>query len=479
MNKKMIAYTLGRMLLLEGILMCLPGLIAVGYHEPNMALDYFGCALFSGLCGVLISYKKPRDDRIYAREGYLIVALAWIALSVFGALPFVFSGEIPSYVDAFFEIVSGFTTTGSSILTNIEGLSHASLFWRSFSHWIGGMGILVFVVAVLPDSSGSSLHILRAEMPGPIVGKLVSKVKATAQILYRIYLAMTLFETLLLVLGGMPLFDSLLNSFGTAGTGGFAIKNSSIAFYDSAYADAIITIFMFLFGVNFNLFYFLLIGHFREVFKNEELRAYTGIVAVAIVLLTCNLFGYYGNIFKALRYAAFQVVSIITTTGFVTADYGQWPVFSQAILLVLMFIGASAGSTGGGMKVSRVLIGFKSAKAQLLKAVHPRRVHAVYFEGESLSEEVISGVHAYFVFYFMILFLSFLVLSLQNIDLLSAFSATVTCLNNVGPGFNIVGPVGNFSTLSDLSKLVLCFDMLAGRLEIFPMLSLFFRDTRD
>lgn len=478
MNKEMIKYTLGKMLLLEGALLGLPLLTGIIYGEQLPALMFAIVAVLTACVGWMLSYKRPQKTKIYAKEGFVIVALSWTLLSIFGALPFYLSHEIPSYLDAFFETVSGFTTTGSSILNDVEAMSHANLFWRSFSHWVGGMGILVFVVAILPDSYGSSLHILRAEMPGPIVGKLVSKIKVTAQILYKIYLGLTLMEVVLLMLGGMPLFDSLLNSFGTAGTGGFAIKNASIAAYDSAYVDGVITIFMILFGINFNLFYFMLLKHFADVYKNHELRWYLGIIFTGALLITFNISHLYPNVFTAFRYAIFQVASIITTTGFVTADYGQWPLFSQAIIFLLMFVGACAGSTGGGMKVSRIMIVFKNARKELRHLVHPHAVSSVNFEGEILSNSIISSIQTYFVFYFAIFCGSFLIIALENIDFLSAFSAVATCLNNVGPGFNIVGPVGNFSSLSDLSKLVLSFDMLVGRLELFPFLVLFLKNIR-
>lgn len=396
-------------------------------------------------------------------------------LSIFGAIPFCLTGEIPSYVDAFFEIVSGFTTTGSSILTDVEALSHASLFWRSFSHWIGGMGILVFVVAFLPDANGSTLHILKAEMPGPIVGKLVSKITVSSQILYQLYTVLTILEVILLMLGGMPFFDSLLNSFGTAGTGGFAIKNASIAYYNSAYCDGIITFFMILFGINFNLIYFVVIKKFKAAFKSEELRWYLIIIFASAIAISFNILPLYHSIFEAFRYAIFQVGSIITTTGYVTADYGQWPLFSQTILVLLMFVGACAGSTGGGMKVSRIIIGVKSAIAEMKHMLHPHSVVSVVFEGKHLSLSTLNNIHVYWVLYFLLFGLSLLFVSLQNIDFTSAFSAVATCFNNVGPGLGVVGPTGNFSSLTDLSKIVLSLDMLAGRLEIFPLLMFFSR----
>jgi len=472
MNRKMIFYTLGKMLKMEGILLLLPFLTGLIYRE-SVSIYYFIVAVLSYVLGHLMAIHPPKNKTIYAREGFLIVALSWISLSIFGAIPFYISGEIPSYLDAFFEIVSGFTTTGSSILTDVEKLSHAALFWRSFSHWIGGMGILVFVVAFLPDATGTTLHILKAEMPGPIVGKLVSKVRVTSQLLYKIYAILTIVEVVLLMLGGMPFFDSLLNSFGTAGTGGFAIKNASIGFYDSAYFDGVITVFMILFGINFNLIYFVFIKKFATAFRSEELKWYLGIITCAIIAITFNIMHMYPSIVDAFRFAAFQVGSIITTTGYVTADYGQWPLFSQIVLVILMFVGACAGSTGGGIKVSRIVIYLKNALAEMKRMVHPHSVVSIKFENQHVNSTTVNNIHTYLVLYFVVFFASLLVISLQNIDFTSAFSAVTTCINNVGPGLSVVGPVGNFSSLSDLSKIVLCFDMLVGRLEIFPILMIF------
>lgn len=472
MNKKMIFYTLGKMLKMEGYLLLLPFLTGIIYQE-SVAIYYLMVAMIVWLLGLVMNYHKPKNHTIYAREGFIIVAFSWIFLSIFGALTFWLSGEIPSYIDALFEIVSGFTTTGSSILNDVESLSHALLFWRSFSHWIGGMGILVFVVAFLPDASGTTMHILKAEMPGPIVGKLVSKVTMTSQLLYKIYTVLTIIEVILLMAGGMPFFDSLLNAFGTAGTGGFAIKNASIAFYQSAYIDCVISIFMILFGINFNLIYFVIIKKATAAFKSEELKCYLGIIAVSAILIAINISHLYPSLLEAFRYSLFQVASIITTTGFVTADYGQWPLFSQMIIFLLMFIGAMAGSTGGGIKVSRIVIYLKNAMAEIKRLVHPHSVVSIDFENQYVEPSVINNIHTYLVFYFLIFCGSLLIISLQNIDFTSAISAVTTCLNNVGPGFGIVGPVSNFSSLSDLSKLVLSFDMLAGRLEIFPLLMIF------
>lgn len=475
MNRKFIVYTLGKMIQVEGFLMFLPALTGFIYQEKQ-ALVYLFTSLILFVIGYLVSMHRPQKTKIFAREGFVIVALCWVLLSVLGAIPFCVTGEIPSYVDAVFETVSGFTTTGSSILTDVEALSNASLFWRSFSHWIGGMGILVFVVAVLPESQGTDLHILQAEMPGPIVGKLVSKIKVTARILYYIYAALTIVEIVLLVFGGMPLFDSILHAFGTAGTGGFGIKNTSIAFYDSAYIDTVITVFMILFGINFNMIYFVIIGKAMVAFKSEEVRWYLGIVATAAIFITINIMDMYPSILTAFRYAIFQVGSIITTTGYSTADFNQWPVFSKVILVLLMFIGACAGSTGGGMKVSRIIIYFKSAMAELKRLIHPRSVTSIKFEGQHVSNQTVNNIQTYLVLYLFLFCGSLLIVSLQNVDFTSAFTAVTTCINNIGPGLNIVGPTGNFSSLTDLSKIVLSFDMLAGRLEIFPILLLFSKD---
>lgn len=476
MNKKVIIYTLGKMVKVEGALMLLPALVGFLYQEREAYIFLLiGLILFA--LGHFVSKKKPKKTKIFAREGFVIVALCWILLSVLGALPFFISGEIPSYIDAVFETVSGFTTTGSSILNNVEALSYASLFWRSFSHWIGGMGILVFVVAVLPESQGTTLHILQAEMPGPIVGKLVSKIKVTARILYYIYAAMTVIEIILLLAGGMPLFDSIVNSFGTAGTGGFAIKNASIAYYNSAYVDGVITLFMILFGINFNMIYFVIIGKAMVAFKSEEVRWYLIIITTATIAITVNIMNLYPSILTAFRYAVFQVASIITTTGYVTADYGQWPLFSQIIIIFLTFIGACAGSTGGGIKVSRIMIYVKNALKELKHLVHPHSVTSLEFEGQHVTKQTINNIHTYLVLYLVVFCISLLIISLQNLDFTSAFSAVATCLNNVGPGLNVVGPISNFSSLSNLSKIVLSFDMLAGRLEIFPILLIFSKDV--
>lgn len=472
MNKKMVLFTLGKLLKVEAVLLLLPLVVSFIYQE-HIDLSYAIVAVFVFLVGLLMSRKLPKNRNIYAREGFFIVGVSWVLLSVFGALPFMLTGEIPSFTDAFFETVSGFTTTGSSILSNLDGLSHASLFWRSFTHWVGGMGILVFTVAFIPLASGRTMHILKAEMPGPVIGKLVSKVRVTARILYVIYAALTLVQIILLILGGMPVFDSILNSFATAGTGGFSMSNEGIAVYNSAYIDGVITVFMILFGINFNLIYFFLIGKIAPVLKSEELRGYLAIIAGSTLLITLNIASQYPSYLKAFRYAVFQVASTITTTGFTTTNYDKWPMFSQTILLLLMFIGACAGSTGGGIKVSRIIMLSKQAIQELKKMIHSRSVTTLNFEGEAIAPKTISNVYSYLVLYLLVFAASLLILSLENLDFQTTFSAVATCINNVGPGFKAVGPTGNFGFLSDFSKWTLSFAMLAGRLEIFPILLLF------
>ena len=388
-------------------------------------------------------------------------------------MPFVLSGDIPNFIDAFFETVSGFTTTGSTILTAVEPLRRSCLFWRSFTHWVGGMGVLVFVMAVLPMTDGHGMHLLRAEMPGPSVGKLVSRMSDTAKILYGIYLVMTLIEIVLLVLGRMPLFDACIHAFGSAGTGGFSNRNLIVGAYDSAYCDVVMGIFMLLFGVNFNLYYFLLIRRFRDFFRSEELRAYLLIVGAAVLAIAADILHIYGSLLESLRYSFFQVSSIITTTGFATADFNLWPTFSKSILVVLMFIGACAGSTGGGIKVARIVMLAKSAWSDMRKMLHPNAVSTTRFEGKALSDAQVRSVHVFLTVYLLVFTVSFLLLSLEQFDIVTTFTALTACINNIGPGLEMVGPTGNFSQFSWASKLLLSFNMLVGRLEIFPMLLLF------
>jgi trk system potassium uptake protein TrkH len=449
----------------------LPLITAVLYGES--AGPYLVTILVLVLAGLLLDIRRPKETALFARDGFAVVALAWVLMSAFGAMPLVLSGDIPNFIDAFFEVVSGFTTTGASILTAVEPLSRGGLFWRSFTHWVGGMGVLVFVMAILPMSDGHGMHLMRAEVPGPSVGKLVSRMSDSAKILYSIYLAMTIIEIVLLLLGGMPLFDACIHAFGTAGTGGFSCKNLSVGAYDSAYFDIVIGVFMLLFGVNFNLYYFLLIGRFREISKSETLRTYLLIVLASVLAIAANIVHIYGSVATSLRHAFFQVASIITTTGYATVDFNAWPTFSKSILVVLMFIGACAGSTGGGVKVDRVVILVKASINDMRRMLHPNAVTSVQFEGKPLSERNIQGVHAFLAVYMMIFTVSFLLLSLEQFDLVTTFTALAACINNIGPGLEMVGPTGNFAAFSPASKLLLSFNMLVGRLEVFPMILLF------
>ena len=469
----MIGFVIGRILLTEAALLMLPTAVAAVYGEA--VLPFLIPALLLAVIGLSLGLKAPKRSSLYARDGFAVVALAWVLMSVFGAMPFVISGDIPHFVDAFFETVSGFTTTGASILTEIEPLGRGVLFWRSFTHWVGGMGVLVFVMAILPMSAGDGhgMHLMRAEVPGPSVGKLVSRMGDTAKILYGIYLAMTVMEIVLLLLGGMPLFDACIHAFGTAGTGGFSCRNLSVGAYDSVYFDVVIGVFMLLFGVNFNLYYFLLIKRFRDVFRSEELRAYLLIVGAAVAAIAADIVHIYGTVGRSLRYAFFQVASIITTTGFATADFNAWPEFSRAILVILMFVGACAGSTGGGIKVARVVILCKTSLGDMRKMLHPNAVTTVRFEGKPLTDRTIRSVHLFLTVYILIFTASVLLLSLERFDLVTTFTAVAACINNIGPGLEVVGPMGNYAQFSPAAKLLLSFDMLVGRLEIFPMLLLF------
>ena len=466
----MIGYVIGRILVTEAALLALPAVTALTYGESLR--PFLLTALLLVAVGLVMGWKKPARTALYARDGFAVVALAWLLMSAFGALPFVLSGDIPFYVDAFFETVSGFTTTGASILTEIEPLHRGILFWRSFTHWVGGMGVLVFVMAILPMTDGHGMHLMRAEVPGPSVGKLVSRMSDTAKILYGIYLVLTVIEIILLMVGGMPLFDSCIHAFGSAGTGGFSNRNLSVGAYDNAYFDVVIGVFMLLFGVNFNLYYFLLIKRFKDVFHSEELRAYLGIVAAAVIAIAVDILHIYGSVGKSLRYAFFQVSSIITTTGFATADFNTWPTFSKGILVVLMFIGACAGSTGGGVKVARVVILVKSSLADMRKMLHPNAIATVRFEGKPLTERSVRGVHVFISVYVLVFAVSFLLLTLEGFDLVTTFTALAACINNIGPGLEVVGPMGNYAQFSPWAKLLLSFNMLVGRLEIFPMLLL-------
>ncbi len=475
MNKKMTTYILGKMLGVEAIVLLIPALVSVIYKEDGWKYFLITSAILSGLY-LLLGRKKPKDTNIYGKDGFLIIACAWILWSLFGALPFFLSGSIPSYIDAFFETVSGFTTTGSTILQDASALPMGMNFWRCFTHWIGGMGVLVFVMVIVSLEDKNSMHLMRAEVPGPETDKLVPKARDTAKILYGMYFILTITEVIFLLAGGMNLYDSLIHSFSTAGTGGFNNRANSVAYYDSAYVDGVITVFMILFGINFNMYYLLLLKKVKAVFKNEELRTYIGIILGATALITLNIVNTYGSVLKAFRYAVFQVASVITTTGFVTADFNLWPEFSKCILLGIMVVGACAGSTGGGMKVSRILILIKSIKRELKRLLHPKSVNIVKVNEKKVGEETLQGVYVYFMAYIAIFIVSVLVISLNNFDFATAFSGVLTTMSNVGPGISLVGPVENFAKFSELSKLVFSLDMLIGRLEIFPFLVLFSPD---
>ncbi len=471
MNYRIIFYTLGWVLNFEAIALLLPLLCSALYGEGCIK-SIILCILICLLVGVPFVIKRPKNKTMYSKEGFVIVALAWIVMSIFGCLPFVFSGAIPNFIDAFFETVSGFTTTGASILTDIESLPKGILFWRSFTHWIGGMGVLVFLLAVLPLSDGgSNMHLMKAESPGPSVSKLVPKVKSTAKILYGIYTFLTVLQIIFLLFGKMSLFEAITTAFGTAGTGGFAVKNTSLSGY-SSYIQIVCTVFMILFGVNFSIYYLMLIKRFKEIFRSDEFKSYLGIIICATVLICINSYSHFSGLFDAIKHSAFQVASIITTTGFYSVDFEQWSEFSKAILLLLMFIGASAGSTGGGIKVSRILILLKSIKKEIKIAAHPKSVHKIILDGNPISHETVRAANVYIMSYLAIFITSFLLLSLDNFDFATNFTAIATTINNVGPGFELIGPTDNFSIFSPISKLILSFDMLVGRLEVFPMLIL-------
>lgn len=472
MNFASVLFLLGKLIQIEGALFIAPAVVSLFYCEKQ-GLVYFIAAISCAVLGWLITLHRVKEQNYYAKEGFIAVALGWIVMSVAGCLPFVFTGEIPSFTDAFFETVSGFTTTGSSILSDVEKLSHCSLFWRSFTHWIGGMGVFVFMLAVLPMTGAQNMHLLRSESPGPDVGKLVPKLKDSAKILYIIYFGMTVIEIVLLLITGMPLFDSITLSFGTAGTGGFGIRNTSIADY-TYIQQLIFSIFMILFGINFNFYFFILIRHsIKEALKIEEVRVYLGLIAVSTAAIMYNARHMFESLSDGFIKSLFQVGSIITTTGFSTADFNEWPALSKTILVCLMFVGACAGSTGGGFKISRVIIMIKSYLRELMHFIHPRLLKNVYMDGRKVKDETVNGVEVYLLSYVLVLIVSVIVISLDGFDFETNFTAVMATLNNIGPGLAVVGPTGNFSGFSILSKYVLSFDMLAGRLELYPMLLLF------
>ena len=472
MKTKVVIHTVGLMMLVEACLLIIPAVVGLIYHEQVSVRAFLISAAAAAGAGGALSLVKPGGSNIFAREGFAIVGLSWIMLSLFGCLPFVISRQIPDFVDAFFETVSGFTTTGSSILTDIEALDNAMLFWRSFTHWVGGMGVLVFGMIIIPLGGKRSMHLLRAESPGPSSGKLVPKMRDTAKILYGIYIGLSVILLIFLLAGGMSLFDSLINAFGTAGTGGYSNHGASIAYYDSEYFDIVIGVFMILFGVNFNLYFLILLKRFRPALRSEELHWYLGIIAFAVITIAANINSIYGSFHQSLRHAFFQVASVITTTGFATMDFDQWPQYSRHLLVLLMFIGACAGSTGGGLKVSRVILLLRTVGRGMRRMIHSKSVEKIRFEGRTIEEETINTCLVYLAIYCLTGVISVLLISLNNYSFEVNVTAVISCMNNIGPGLGMVGPAGNFSAFSAFSKLLLSFDMLAGRLEFLPILLL-------
>lgn len=470
MNFQIIFYIIGYILRIEGLLLLLPSFTGMIYREKE-AIAYLICAVATALIGVLMTIKKPKNQIFYAKEGFTSVALCWIFLSLFGCAPFILSGDIPRFADAFFEMVSGFTTTGASILSDVEAMSHATLFWRSFSHWIGGMGVLVFALSVLPLTGGATIHLMRAESPGPQVGKMVPKIRDTSKILYIIYAAMTFAQILILACLKMPIFDAITLSLGTAGTGGFSVLNSGLASYSPA-CQYVIAIFMILFGVNFNVYFLTIRRHFRQAARCEESKWYTAIIALSTAAIFINTLHLFDTAEEAFRHSLFQVGSIITTTGYSTVDFNLFPSFAKTILVLLMFIGACAGSTGGGIKVSRIVILIKSFFNEIARIIHPRAIKKVRLENKVVEHSTMRSINTFLAAYLGVFVVSILLVSLDNLDFTSNFTAVAATINNIGPGLEAVGPTKNFLDFSDFSKFVLCFNMLAGRLEIFPILAI-------
>lgn len=475
MNYSMIIYILGQLLRFEAIFLSLPTVVGFLYKESD-AYIYLGLALAIYLLGTLLTCKHPSIRQLHTKDGFITVALGWIILSIFGALPFVFTGDIPSYIDALFETISGFTTTGASILSDVEALSHANLFWRSFTHWIGGMGVFVFILAIVPMIGGSTMHLMKAESPGPSVDKFVPKVKDTAKILYTLYIGITILQIICLLLAKMPLFDTITHTFGTVGTGGFGIKNSSIVGYTSLQQN-IITFFMIASGINYSAYFFIISKNFKDAFHMEEVRWYLGIILVSVGIITINTTPLYSGFFETLKHAFFQVASIITTTGYSTVNFDLWPELSKTVLVLLMIIGACAGSTGGGFKISRILILMKTIKKELSIMIHPREIKKIRMDGHVVKHEVIRSANVFTIIYFVLFFISVLLVSIDNLDFTTNFTAVAATLNNIGPGLSAVGPTCNFSCYSIFSKIILMFNMLAGRLELFPLILLIMPDT--
>lgn len=473
MNYRAVFYVLGKIFIIVGALMLLPITVSL-YYSENQTVSFLVPAALLLFLGILLVAKKPKNTGIYTKEGLVICGLSWILMSAFGALPFLISGAVPHYFDAFFETCSGFSTTGATIITEIESLPKSILFWRSFTHWIGGMGILSFMIAIIPKSESHSMFIMKAEVPGPKAGKVVSKIQNSTRILYVIYCSLTVIETLILFFfTKMRFFDAVTTAFSTAGTGGFAVKNASILAYNSPTIEWILIVFMFLFGVNFNLYFFILIRRFSSAFKDEEFWTYVSLNLITVVLITLNIAGSYENVADAIRDAAFNVNAIMSTTGFCTVDFNTWNTFSKILLVSLMFVGGSVGSTGGGMKVTRIMLYFKEMHADIKKALNPNSVTKVRMNGNVVEKKVITGINSYLVIYLGILIVSMVIISINGFDTSTTVTSVISCLNNVGPGLEMIGPTGNYADFSILSKIVFCFDMLAGRLELFPILVLF------
>ena len=475
MNSSIVRYILGHVLKIEAALMVIPVVVGIIYREQATSAFLITIALCA-VCGILMTIKKPANTVFYLKEGCVTTALSWILMSIFGCLPFFISREIPSFTDALFETISGFTTTGASILSEVEGLSQSIMFWRCFTHWIGGMGVLVFLLAVIPLTGGSNINLMKAESPGPSVGKLVPKIRYTARILYIIYFGMTVLQTVLLLFGGMTFLDALNTAMGTAGTGGFGIRNDSFTSF-SPYIQWVVTIFMILFGVNFNAYYLIVLRQFKKAVKVEEVRCYFGIILAATAIIFVNIYRSVGAVELTLRQSMFQVASIITTTGFSSVDFDMWPSLSKSVLVVLMFVGACAGSTGGGIKVSRILILCKTVRKELHIFLHPNAIKKIKMDGKAIPHEVVRSTNIFFIVYVLIFASSIFLIAFDDFDLITNFTAVAATFNNIGPGLELVGPTGNFGMFSWFSKLILTFDMLAGRLEIFPLLILFVRDT--
>ena len=477
MNRKIVFRTFGRIALVEGVILLFPALISLIYGEYRAMWSLAVTAAGSALLGFfLYNFIKPDNTVIYAREGFATVAVTWVGMSLIGTLPFVISGEIPNFFDAFFEVASGFSTTGASILTDVESLSRGMLFWRSFTHWLGGMGVLVFIMAIANNISDRTIHIMRAEVPGPVVGKLVPKVRDTAKMLYLLYIALTALEMIFLCAGGMTPYESAVHAFGTAGTGGFGIYSDSIAGYNH-YIQWVITVFMILFGVNFNIYYLILVRKFRAAFSGKELWVYFGILAASIIAITANISHLYPTFGESFRQASFTTASIVSTTGYSVSDFNAWPQFSRSLIFVLMFFGGCAGSTSGGLKISRIMLLFKMGVREVRKLIRPRSVNTVTSDEKPVEEGVLRSVATYFAVYIGLILVSFLAISFEPFGFESNFTAVVSCVNNIGPGLGVVGPAGSYAGYSVFSKIILSLDMLFGRLEIFPLLIALFPAT--